>query len=229
MLNDIINKRHELVLLADAIDWQYFEKEFSPLYSSVGQPSVPVRLMIGCLMLKHLKNLGDESLAKAWIENPYMQYFCGMRCFEHKFPFGPSDFVHFRNRIGEEGFAKIFVYSVELHSDEKEFKNELIYDRGGKGRKEIKGVQILTPDKPKKTDTEYQKRQKRERFNSRAGIEQIIGHLKTDFRMTQNYLHGVKGIQINAFMSATAWNLKKSKTIFLFNCYSPFFSKSFLH
>ncbi|MDR2125717.1 MAG: hypothetical protein LBP63_02650 [Prevotellaceae bacterium] len=28
MLNDIINKRHELVLLADTIDWQYFEKEF---------------------------------------------------------------------------------------------------------------------------------------------------------------------------------------------------------
>ncbi|MDR2126280.1 MAG: transposase, partial [Prevotellaceae bacterium] len=103
MLNDIINKRHELVLLADTIDWQYFEKKFSPLYSSVGQPSVPVRLMIGSLMLKHLKNLGDESLAKAWIENPYMQYFCEMRCFEHKFPFDSSDFVHFRNRIGEEG------------------------------------------------------------------------------------------------------------------------------
>ncbi|MDR2125763.1 MAG: transposase [Prevotellaceae bacterium] len=87
MLNDIINKRQELVLLADAIDWQYFEKEFSPLYSSVGQPSVPIRLMIGCLMLKHLKNLGDESLAKAWIENPYMQYFCGMRCFFPKVSF----------------------------------------------------------------------------------------------------------------------------------------------
>jgi IS5 family transposase len=79
--------------------------------------------MAGCLILKHLKNLGDESLAKAWIENPYMQYFCGMRCFEHKFPFDPSDFVYFRKHIGEEGFAKIFAYSVELHADEKEFKN----------------------------------------------------------------------------------------------------------
>ncbi|MDR2065532.1 MAG: hypothetical protein LBP85_07495 [Prevotellaceae bacterium] len=27
--------------------------------------------------------------------------------------------------------------------------------------------------------------------------------------MAQNYLHEVKGIQINAFMPATAWNLKK--------------------
>jgi IS5 family transposase len=47
-----------------------------------------------------------------------------MRCFEHKFPFVLSDFVLFRNRIGEEGFAKIFAYSVEFHSDEKEFKDE---------------------------------------------------------------------------------------------------------
>ncbi|MDR1459692.1 MAG: hypothetical protein LBI60_05715 [Bacteroidales bacterium] len=34
-----------------------------------------------------------------WIENPYMQYFYGMRCFEHEFLFTPSDFCHFRKRI----------------------------------------------------------------------------------------------------------------------------------
>ena len=106
MLVDMIDKNHELALLADKIDWQYFEDEFSKLYSSVGQRSVPIRLMVGCLILKHLKNLGDETLAKAWIENPYMQYFCDMRCFEHRFPFDPSDFVHFRKRIGEEGLTR---------------------------------------------------------------------------------------------------------------------------
>jgi IS5 family transposase len=70
MLEDLIDRRHELILLADSIDWQYFEEEFSLLYSKVGQHGVPIRLMVGCLILKHLKNLGDESLAKAWIENP---------------------------------------------------------------------------------------------------------------------------------------------------------------
>ena len=87
--------------------------------------------------------------------------------------------------------------------------DEIIYDRGGKGKKEIKGVKILIPDTPKKTDTTYIKQQKRKRFRSRAGIEAIIGHLKSDFRMSQNYLHGDTGIQINAFMSCAAWNLKK--------------------
>ena len=87
--------------------------------------------------------------------------------------------------------------------------DEIIYDRGGKGKKEIKGVKIMTPDKPKKTDTGYMKKEKRKRFRSRAGIEAVIGHLKSDFRMAQNYLHGEAGIQINALMSCAAWNLKK--------------------
>jgi IS5 family transposase len=398
LLRDMIDSQHELALLADRIDWEYFEKQFSPLYSTVGQPSVPIRLMVGCLLLKQMENLGDETLAKQWVMNPYMQYFCGMKCFEHRFPFDPSDFVHFRKRIGEGGFEKIFQYSVGIHGKGKtetkwhlsdttvqennttyptdaklckrvidgcnqiaeeagirlrrsyrreskqmlrdsyngkhpqrakrakkarkrlktianaqirdlkrkmnstqeagyrerlqlyqsavnqkphdqdkvyslhkpftrcmskgkahkqyefgnkvgiivtgnkgrkiitavkafidnpydghtveplleqmerhgqKLPNEIIYDRGGKGRKEVKGVKILTPDKPKKTDSGYIKQQKRKQFRSRAGIEAVIGHLKSDFRMAQNYLQGKEGIQINALMSCTAWNLKK--------------------
>ena len=411
LLRDIIDPKHELALLSERIDWDYFEKEFSQLYSNVGQPSIPIRLMVGCLILKQMENLGDETLTKQWIRDPYMQYFCGMRCFEHRFPFDPSDFVHFRKRIGQAGFEKIFTYSVQMHLEEKEkekekvkdasplspvkwhlsdttvqennttyptdsklckkvidscnriakengirlrrsysreskqllrdsyngkhakrmkrakkarkrlktianvqirdlkrkmnaeqtaayqdsfrifqrvvnqqpqdhnkiyslhkpftqciskgkvhkqyefgnkvgiivtgnkgrkiitavkafienpydghtieplldqmvrngqqLPDEIIYDRGGKGRKEIKGVKIIIPDVPKKTDTNYVKQEKRKRFRSRAGIEAVIGHLKSDFRMSQNYLHGEAGIQINAFMSCTAWNLKK--------------------
>jgi IS5 family transposase len=399
ILDDFIDMDHELVLLANKIDWAYFEKEFAPYYSDQGAPSVPIRLMVGCLMLKHLYNLGDERIPLAWESNPYFQYFCGGVFFEHKFPFDPSDFVHFRNRVGEEGIGKIFAYSVNLYGKEVpksskfvlsdttvqetnttfptdaklckkvidkcnkiaekeginqrqrytleskqlvrdtyngkhprrakqarkakkrlktianiqlrelerkmneaqkkryaedfdlysrvvnqqkndkdkvyslhksftrciakgkphkqyEFGNkvglvttgkkgkkiitaikafldnpfdghtieplldqmdsnklklpeELVYDRGGKGRAEINGVKIITPNNPKAGDSTYHKQQKRKKFRARAGIEPIIGHLKTDFRMAQNYLLGEKGIQINAFMAATAWNLKK--------------------
>ena len=115
MLKDFIDPSHELVLLANTIDWQYFEDEFSPLYSNLGSPSVPLRLMIGCLLLKQLYNYGDETLPLAWVRDAYFQYFCGMTFFEHKFPFDPSDFCHFRKRIGKDGFEKIFAHSVHLH------------------------------------------------------------------------------------------------------------------
>ena len=398
-LEDFINMNQELVLLSKKIDWSYFEKEFSKYYSDKGAPSVPIRLMVGCLLLKHLYNLGDERIPEFWVRDVYFQYFCGGVYFEHKFPFDPSDFVHFRNRVGEEGISKIFAYSVHLHgvevakksrfvlsdttvqgnnttfpTDAKlckkvidkcnqiarkediaqrqrytreskqlvrdtyngkhpkrtkkarkanrrlktiantqirelerkmsetqlkryerdleiykravnqqrndankiyslhkpftrciakgkahrqyEFGNkvglittsskgkkiitaikafldnpfdghtieplldqmegnklqlpkELAYDRGGKGKAQIRGVKIITPDKPKQSATNYQKQQKRKKCRARAAIEPIIGHLKSDFRMEQNYLLGEKGIQINAFMAATAWNLKK--------------------
>lgn len=70
-------------------------------------------------------------------------------------------------------------------------------------------LKIITANKPKASNTNYQKQQKRKKFRARAGIEPIIGHLKTDFRMGQNYLIGENDPQINAYMAATAWNLKK--------------------
>jgi IS5 family transposase len=78
---------------------------------------MPIRLMVGVLMLKHLYSLGDEKIPFAWESNPYFQYFCGGVFFEHKFPCDPSDFVHFRRRIGETGIEKIFAYSVKLHGE----------------------------------------------------------------------------------------------------------------
>jgi len=113
---------HELVLLSEKIDWKYFEAEFSDHYSKVGQPSMPIRLMVGSLILKRLYNLGDETLCEAWVRDPYMQYFCGMAHFEYKFPCDPSDFVHFRHRIGEHGVEKIFSYSVSMHGKQAQSK-----------------------------------------------------------------------------------------------------------
>ena len=396
MLVDFIDAQHELVLLGEKIEWEYFERELSSYYSQVGRPSMPIRLMVGCLMLKRIYNLGDETLAEAWKMNPYMQYFCGLTHFEHDFPCDPSDFVHFRKRIGEKGIEKIFTYSVLINgakaqekqvlsdttvqennttfpTDAKLAKNvidkcnvlarhtginqrqsyirvskqlvrdtfnpkhpkrtikarkagkklktiaarlirelerelspeqlalygkeldfykqvinqkrtdknkiysihkpftcciakgkahkqyefgnkiglmatsktliitaikafegnphdsktidplleqakqngltvpsEVIYDRGGKGQKQIGQTIISTPDnRPLKRDTEYQRRKKREKFRRRAAIEPLIGHLKSDFRMGQNYLHGNFSPQINAFLAAAGWNLKK--------------------
>jgi len=65
-----------------------------------------------------LYNLGDEKIPEYWVRDVYFQYFCGGVFFEHKFPFDPSDFCHFRKRVGEEGVTKIFSYSVKLHGSE---------------------------------------------------------------------------------------------------------------
>jgi IS5 family transposase len=97
----------------------------------------------------------------------------------------------------------------QMEINKIQLPKELVYDRGGKGKTEINGVKIITPSPAKKTDTQYQRQTKRRKCRAGAAIEPIIGRLKTDYRMEQNYLRGAKGIQINALMAATAWNLKK--------------------
>ena len=91
---------------------------------------------------------------------------------------------------------------------------EVIYDRGGRGRTNINGVTISTPKPPLKRDSRYTKMKKRKKFRRRAAIEPVIGHLKKEFRMGQNYLNGSNSPRINAMLapigtSATGWNLKK--------------------
>ncbi|MDR3002182.1 MAG: transposase, partial [Fibromonadaceae bacterium] len=109
---------------------------------------------------------------------------------------------------------------------------EIAYDRGGKGCSEVMGVKILIPSTPKKSDTVSQKRTLRWKHRRRAAIEPIIGHMKSDYRMAQNYLGGVAGVQINALMSACAWNLKKMmeklKKKFLHFIYQHLFPQNLL-
>jgi IS5 family transposase len=115
MLKDFINPKHELSMLVDAIDWMYFEESFKSCYSKKGAPSALLHLIAGCLLLKRLYNLGDGRVPEYRESTPYAQYFCGGVFFEHEFPFDPSGSVHFRKRVGDEGIAKIFAYSVKIH------------------------------------------------------------------------------------------------------------------
>lgn len=86
---------------------------------------------------------------------------------------------------------------------------ECVTDRGFRGKTEVKGVKISIPTPGSKKATKYQKRKLREKFRKRAGIEPIIGHLKSDFRMRRNYLSGIDGDHHNLIMSAVGFNIRK--------------------
>lgn len=206
LLSNFIDRRHELVLLSRHIDQKYFEKEFSSLYSNTGQLAMPSRLMVGRLTLKQLYDLGDVIIAYEWKMNPYMQYFCGEAYFQHRFPFDPSDFVHFRKRIGEEGITKIFSHSVKLHGLKAKSKMVLSDTTIQKYNTTFATNSKLAK---KVIDREYVKRSKRKKIKRRAAIEPFIGHLKQYFGIEQNSLHGDKSPKIKAIVVAATWNLKK--------------------
>lgn len=114
VLEQIINPKHELVILSKELDWNSFDESFSKLYSHTGSPSKPIRLMVGLLMLKRIYNVSDETVCENWVQNPYYQYFCGEANFQWNFPCDPTDLVLFRRRIGTEGAEKVLAESIRI-------------------------------------------------------------------------------------------------------------------
>jgi IS5 family transposase len=110
-----LSHRHPLYILAKQINWQIFEQTFAVLYSQEGRPAKPIRLMVSLLMLKHIRNLSDESVVEQWFENIYYQYFSGERTYACGMPCEPSELVHFRNRIGATGIELIFKESIRVN------------------------------------------------------------------------------------------------------------------
>lgn len=118
-LEDTLSNAHPLYILANKMDWQKFEVAFSPLYClDNGRPAKPIRLMCGLLILKHIRNLSDESIVEQWSENIYYQYFCGMNEIAQGAPCNASELVHFRQRIGERGVELIFQESINVNGDD---------------------------------------------------------------------------------------------------------------
>lgn len=118
-LADTLNSKHPLYILSNLVDWYQFDTAFSPLYChDNGRPAKPIRLMVGLLILKHIRNISDESIVEQWSENLYYQYFCGFQEFIASLPCEASELVHFRKRIGVSGIELIFKESIRINGDD---------------------------------------------------------------------------------------------------------------
>ena len=96
-----------------------------------------------------------------------------------------------------------------IEQSRKKKARQATCDRGYRGKRIVNGTEIVLPRPPLKRDSRYQRDKKRKQCRRRAAIEPIIGHLKSDFRLSRNFLKGVIGDEINLLMAAAAWNLKK--------------------
>ena len=114
-LDQIINLKHELVKLAQAVSWSFIEAKCGEVYTDgPGMPPLPTRLMAGLAILKFTFDLSDEELCARWIENPYFQFFCGEEFFLHELPFDRSSMTRWRQRMGEERVAALLQESLSV-------------------------------------------------------------------------------------------------------------------
>ena len=93
---------HPLMKLAEQIPWEMFEDHFEELYCpDNGRPSLPIRMMLRLLLLKHTRGISDEEVVEWWLNSPYVQIFCGETHFQQESQLDASSLSRFRMRIGD--------------------------------------------------------------------------------------------------------------------------------
>ena len=117
-LADLLNPRHELVQLARTVDWPALDKAFGDYFTDgKGAPALPTRLIAGLHYLKHAFGHSDEEVVALWVENPYWQYLCGERFFQHRLPCHPTSLTKWRKRIGEAGCEWLLSMTIQAGVD----------------------------------------------------------------------------------------------------------------
>lgn len=102
-LDQMMDMTHQLVRLAQKIDWRFLEERFGEVYKDGGGlPPLPTRLMARLAILKHTFNLSDDAVCTRYLDSPYWQYFCGEESFQHRLPFDRSSMTRWRQRMGEK-------------------------------------------------------------------------------------------------------------------------------
>jgi len=140
-LDQMIDLRHPLAVLANRMPWQEIEAclaqrwarqvkagkkiedmdLFGPVsavagggVSNAGRPRLPTRLMVALLYLKHAFNESDEDVIQRWGETPTWQYFSGNQYFEHQWPCDPTQLGRLRKALGEEGVEELLARTMEV-------------------------------------------------------------------------------------------------------------------
>lgn len=89
------------VIMSKLIPWSEFESEYASLFSEkMGAPAKSFRMALGSLIIKEKLGISDVETVEQIKENPYLQYFIGLKSYSNKEPFDSSMLSHFRQRIG---------------------------------------------------------------------------------------------------------------------------------
>jgi transposase, IS5 family len=192
----MINPAHSLVKLSGVVDWEKLDQTFGETFSpEKGRPAISTRLMISLHYFKYTFDLSDDDVLMGWVENPYWQYFSGMKYFEHKLPIHPSSMTRWRNRIGESGSEELLKQTIEA----------------GLKLKAIKSTQL----KRVNVDTTVQEKDIRfptdSRLYDRARERLVKEAKKRDIQLRQNYNRLSKRLVLKQSRYAHARQMKRAK------------------
>ena len=99
------------VKLAALMPWDHIDEIYAQSMSMVtGRHGIPSRIAFGAIFIKEMENLTDVGCVHYIQENPYAQYFLGLKQFQEDPLFDASMMVHFRKRFPVNEISRINEY-----------------------------------------------------------------------------------------------------------------------
>jgi hypothetical protein len=96
------------VIMAKLIPWSEVEEEYAKKFTlSIGAPAKSSRMALGALIIKEKLGISDRETVEQIRENPYLQYFIGLKSYSNEPPFEASMLVYFRERLEVDLIKKI--------------------------------------------------------------------------------------------------------------------------
>jgi hypothetical protein len=104
-----LSRNNKWVKLATLVPWEQFEVRYQKNFSNrgIGHPALSVRMALAALIIKEELGASDRACVEQITENPYLQYFCGLKAFITEPPFDASLFVHFRKRFPADVLSQV--------------------------------------------------------------------------------------------------------------------------
>jgi hypothetical protein len=107
------------VIMAKLIPWSEVEEEYAKKFTlEIGAPAKSSRMALGALIIKEKLGISDRETVEQIRENPYLQYFIGLKSYSNKPPFEASMLVHFRQRIEVDLVNKINLNMCQNKNEE---------------------------------------------------------------------------------------------------------------
>lgn len=111
-----LSPKNRWVVLSNLIPWDIVEDEYLTYVSKkLGAPACSARMAFGSIIIKERLSLTDRETVEMIIENPYLQYFIGLKEYQYEEPYDASMMVKFRKRFTAKGLKRI---NDEMHKRE---------------------------------------------------------------------------------------------------------------
>lgn len=93
-----LKKNNRWVKVAEIMPWDYIEEVYlRSMNQETGRGAFSARIAYGAIYVRQQEQLTDEETVTAIAENPYIQYFLGLKEFQEEPLFDASMMVHLRS------------------------------------------------------------------------------------------------------------------------------------